>query len=195
MEFYIRFINLLKTRFLKLFFRRSFRVFGRHSNILSPVAIEGAENIEIGDHVYVAANTCLAAKSLPGSNNCTLRIGAGTKIGRFNHIYCTESIDIGEHVLTANNVYISDNNHGYVDITKPIMLQPITQCASVTIGSGSWLGHNVVVVGANVGKNCVIAANSVVTRDIPDYCVAAGAPAVIIKRFDEASKQWRNLKK
>jgi acetyltransferase-like isoleucine patch superfamily enzyme len=190
MIFYIRIINFIKTRFFRLFFSGSFRSYGRRSFILSPIAIEGSENIEIGDDVYVAAKTCLATKLLPGSSQCTLRIGSGSKIGRFNHIYCTSSIVIGENVLTANGVYISDNNHDYREIGRPIMNQHIIQIAPVIIGSGSWLGQNVAVIGASVGRNCVIAANSVVTRDIPDYCVAAGAPATIIKRFDVQTGQW-----
>lgn len=190
MMLHIRALNLIKTRVFRIFFRRSFKAFGKNSQILSPIAIEGSQNIEIGDNIYIAAQTCLAAKALTGSGDCTLRIGSGSKIGRFNHIFCTNFIEVGENVLTANGVYISDNNHGYNDIMTPIMDQPITQLPPVTIGNGTWIGQNVAIVGASVGKNCVIAANSVVTRNVPDYCVAAGAPAKVIKRFDPESGIW-----
>ncbi|WP_289818532.1 DapH/DapD/GlmU-related protein, partial [uncultured Duncaniella sp.] len=61
----------------------------------------------------------------------------------------------------------------------------------VRIGEGSWLGVGVSVLGANIGRHCVIGANAVVTKDIPDYCVAAGIPARIIKRYDFDSREWR----
>ena len=70
------------------------------------------------------------------------------------------------------------------------MHQPIKQINTVIVGDGSWLGENVCVIGAKIGKNCVIGANSVVTKDIPDYCVAVGAPAKVIKRFDFVNQQW-----
>lgn len=64
----------------------------------------------------------------------------------------------------------------------------------VVIGDGSWLGKNVVVIGnVSIGKNCVIAANSVVTKDVPDYSIAAGIPARVIKRYDFDRKEWVKL--
>ena len=64
---------------------------------------------------------------------------------------------------------------------------------TVEIGEGSWLGENVCVLGTHIGKHCVIGANSVVTKDIPDYSVAVGIPAKVIKRFDLESKSWRRI--
>ena len=60
----------------------------------------------------------------------------------------------------------------------------------VIIGEGSWIGENVCIIGASVGKHCVIGANAVVTKDIPDYCVAVGTPAKIIKKYDTKIKKW-----
>ena len=62
----------------------------------------------------------------------------------------------------------------------------------VIIGEGSWLGENVCVCGASVGKHCVIGANSVVTRDIPDYCIAVGSPARVVKRYNFDKNTWEN---
>jgi acetyltransferase-like isoleucine patch superfamily enzyme len=92
--------------------------------------------------------------------------------------------------LTANNVYISDNLHSYEDISVPVIKQPVRFKKAVLIGSGSWIGENVSIIGASVGRNCVIGANSVVTRDIPDYSVAVGAPAVVIRQFDQRAGAW-----
>ncbi|MCC8088254.1 MAG: acyltransferase [Rikenellaceae bacterium] len=166
---------------------------GRSSVIISPLHLDGKENISIGDNVLVQYKTWLAARPLTGSDKCELKIGNGTVIGHFNHIYATQSIVIEENVLTADKVYISDNIHGYGDITVPILRQPVEQRGSVVIGSGSWLGENVCVIGASIGKNCVIGANSVVTRDIPDYCVAVGAPAKIIKKFNRNTGKWEKI--
>jgi acetyltransferase-like isoleucine patch superfamily enzyme len=60
----------------------------------------------------------------------------------------------------------------------------------VAIGDGSWIGENACIIGASIGRNCVIGANAVVTRDIPDYCVAVGIPAAVIRRFDVTLQKW-----
>ena len=64
------------------------------------------------------------------------------------------------------------------------------QLNEVLIGEGSWIGENVCIIGAFVGKNSIVGANSVVTNNIPDYCVAVGAPARVIKRYDHKDNQW-----
>ena len=63
----------------------------------------------------------------------------------------------------------------------------------VEIGEGSWLGENVCVLGAIIGRHCVIGANSVVTKDIPDYSIAVGAPAKVIKRYDFTTNSWQKI--
>ena len=182
----------LYVRFFRLAFGRRFRKFGHTVSVIFPAGVDGAENIELGDDVYIAYKTFLAAVAHTGQPACRLAIGSGSRIGRFNHIYATQRVVLGANVLTANNVYISDNLHGYQDPDVPILQQPIRQNGTVEIGDGSWLGHNAVVLGAHIGKQCVIGANAVVTHDIPDHCVAVGAPAVIIRRYDHAAKTWRH---
>ncbi len=153
--------------------------------------LEGAKNIHIGARAYINSRGWLACLPLTGDAQCSLRIGEGTYVGRFCHFYATSRIEIGKKVLIADKVYLSDNLHGYKDIRVAVIDQPVEQLAPVIIKDGAWLGENVCVVGASVGINSVIGANSVVTRDIPDYCVAAGAPAIIIKRYDHDKKEWR----
>jgi acetyltransferase-like isoleucine patch superfamily enzyme len=145
----------------------------------------------LGDDVYIAYKTFLAALPHTGHADCLLEIGSGSRIGRFNHIYATHRVVLGANVLTANNVYISDNLHGYRDPDVPILRQPLVQIGRVEIGEGSWLGHNACVLGARIGRHCVIGANAVVTHDIPDLCVAVGAPAIIIRRYDTTAGAWR----
>jgi acetyltransferase-like isoleucine patch superfamily enzyme len=190
MIFHIRLANAVRARLFRLLFARRFGSFGRGSLVVAPVGIEGAEHIHLGPSVYVAAQSCLAARPLTGGKS-HLEIGEGCRIGRFNHIYATRRIVLGPKVLTANGVYISDNVHGYRDPRIAIMDQPIEQLGDVEIGEGSWLGHNVCVLGASVGKHCVVGANAVVTRDLPDYSVAVGAPAVVIRRLDADTGVWR----
>lgn len=157
--------------------------------------VDGHARIFIGSKVYVNDRTWLACEPLTGDANAKLTIGDGTYIGRFCHIYATSSIEIGKKVLIADKVYLSDNLHGYENIHLPVIDQPIKQTHPVSIGEGAWLGENVCVIGASVGKNSVIGSNSVVTKNIPDFCVAAGAPAVIIKRYDTVTGQWLKTNK
>lgn len=162
-----------------------------HSMIMSPYTLQGGKNIRIGKKTYIAKYSWLAALPLTGSKTCSLVIGNNCAIGNFNHIYCTKSIVIEDGVLTADKVYISDNLHDYKDIYSYIKDQPIVQNGEVVIGEGSWLGENVCVLGTKIGKHCVVGSNSVVTKDIPDYCVVVGVPAKIIKRYDFATQSWR----
>lgn len=167
-----------------------FRQFGRGVSVINPLRIDGPQYIGLEDGVHINYKTWLAAQPLTGMPTCELTIGAGTIIGNFNHIYATHKVIIGKKVLTADKVYISDNLHGYDNIDIAILDQPIVQNGTVEIGDGSWLGENVVILGSKIGRNCVIAANAVVTKDIPDYCIAAGVPAIIIKRYCQEQKKW-----
>ncbi len=168
----------------------SFGSIGSSVFIFSPLQIDGAKNIFIENGVHIGYKTWLAALPQTGEASCKLEIGEGCSLGNFNHIYATHSIILGKRVLTADKVYISDNLHEYRDIETAIKDQPIIQKKDVSIGDGAWLGENVCVIGASVGKHSVVGANSVVTKDIPDYCVAVGIPARIIKRYDFDKKEW-----
>ena len=164
--------------------------FGEHSYVKNPLHIIGEKNIRIGYNVHINERCWLAALPLTGEQSAELNISDGVVIGDYNHIIATRSIVIEKKVLTANHVYISDNLHGYEDINTPIVEQPIKQLNNVVIGEGSWIGENVCIIGASIGKNCVIGANAVVTKDIPDYCVAVGVPAKVIKRYNLEKKEW-----
>ena len=115
----------------------------------------------------------------------TVRIGNGSEIGERCRISIANSLEIGEKVLLSPNVYITDCDHEYRNISVPVIDQGIAQKGqTVSIGYGSYIGINAVIVGnVKIGKHCVIGANSVVTKDVPDYCVAVGSPARVIKRM------------
>ena len=173
-------------------YKRCFAEFGKHSDIIRPLRINGSKNIFIGNGVSVHKQAWLGAKNLTGSIP-VLRIDDGAVIGDYAHIFATSRIHIGENVLIANFVYIADNVHGYEDIDTPIKQQSIIQKNDVFIGSGSWIGEHVSIIGASIGKHCVIGANSVVTKDIPSYSVAVGCPARVIKRYNTILKVWEKV--
>lgn len=125
-----------------------------------------------------------------------IKIGSGSEIGERSRISIANSLEIGEKVLFSPNIYITDCDHEYRNINIPVTDQGIVQRdQSVSIGEGSYIGINTVIVGnVKIGKHCVIGANSVVTKDIPDYCVAVGASAKILKKYNLASQLWETLK-
>lgn len=182
-------IKYLPWIILALYYKCNYGSFSIKSRIIKPLRVDGKKNIYIMDNVIVQSYTWLASLPLTGDRS-QLRIGRGCVIGHFNHIFATKSIIFHKNVLTADKVYISDNLHGYEDVETPIKDQPIVQNRTVEIGEGSWLGENVCVLGAHIGKHCIIGANSVVTKDIPDFCIAVGAPARVVKRFDFEQNIW-----
>lgn len=166
-----------------------FKSLGRGAYLYSPFRADGQHNIEFGEFSVFQGGSWLYCIGVDGGP-ARLSIGKGCVFGYNNHVTAVAEVVIGDHVLTANNVYISDNLHGYEDVDVPIMHQPVRVKRPVHIGNGSWIGENVCIIGASVGKNCVIGANAVVTSDIPDYSVAVGAPAVVIRRYDGEKRQW-----
>lgn len=115
-------------------------------------------------------------------------IGDYTRIG----LRCTiiGPVQIGNHVILAQNVAISGLNHRYKDPQLPIHQQGVTT-ALIQIGDDSWVGANAVITaGISIGKHVVVGAGSVVTKDISDYSIAVGNPAKVIKTFDFNLKKW-----
>lgn len=119
------------------------------------------------------------------STGGNVRIGEGTEIGERCRISIINSLEVGKNVLFSPNVYITDCDHEYRNPEVPIIAQGIVQKGQkVIIGDDSYIGINVVIVGnVKIGKHCVIGANSVVTKDIPEYCVAVGSPAKVVKHL------------
>jgi carbonic anhydrase/acetyltransferase-like protein (isoleucine patch superfamily) len=177
---------LLKTQ---LYYRRFFHSIGPRSRIIRPLRLKHVENIAIGREVLIH-KYCWQQTERHSTQGPEMVIGDGCVIGNFNHITCMDRVCFGEKVLTADRVFISDHSHQFEDPHNPIMEQGVLPRGPVSIGSGSWLGENVVVVSAHIGRNCVIGANSVVIRNIPDHCVAVGSPARIIRRFNEEKNAW-----
>jgi acetyltransferase-like isoleucine patch superfamily enzyme len=168
---------------------RRFGAFGEGSVICFPTTtIMNERYIHIGAGTMIGPHVALSAGMVPGQecvSDPVVRIGDRCLIGRGSGIVGHLSIDIGDDVWTGHHIYITDQNHGYADPDLPISRQSQPE-QPVSIGDGSWIGHGTVVLpGAHIGRHVVIGANSVVTGEIPDYCVAVGAPARVIKRLRE----------
>jgi acetyltransferase-like isoleucine patch superfamily enzyme len=117
--------------------------------------------------------------------NPVVSIGDRCLIGKGSGIVGHFSITIGNDVWTGHHVYITDQNHGYEDVSVPISRQSQPERA-VIIGDGSWLGHgSIILPGVTIGEHVVIGANSVVTKNIPPFSVAVGSPARVIRKFVE----------
>ena len=169
-------------------YKRRFGYIGNGTILFKPLQLDNTKSISIADGSFVAEGAWLMGGK--DSNTPTLKIGNKTVIGHYSHIVGLSKVCIENDVLIADRIFISDCTHEYEMISKPVAEQPVKIIKPVTIGEGSWLGENVCVCGANVGKHCVIAANSVVTKDIPDYCVAAGSPAKVVKKYNFETEMW-----
>ncbi len=175
--------------------RTKFKSIAYSSDIHKGVKIDGMSNISLGEHVIVQRFSWLGALPLTGEESCSLEIEEGCVIGNFNHIYATHKVRIGKNVLLADRVYISDCSHSYKNVDVPIVKQPIKQLNDAIIDNGAWIGENVCIIGCKVGKNSVVGANSVVTSDIPDYCVAVGSPAHVIKKYNIELNRWEDVER
>lgn len=175
---------------------RRFHSFGDKSVICwPPTTIMNESHISIGSGTMVGPHVALSVGMVEGQDilhTPVVRIGDRCLIGRGSGIVAHFCIEIGDDVWTGHHVYITDQNHGYEDVSQPISRQSQPERA-VRIGNRSWIGHgSVVLPGVTIGHHVVIGANSVVTRDIPDYSVAVGAPARVVRTFVEG-RGWENV--
>jgi acetyltransferase-like isoleucine patch superfamily enzyme len=162
----------------------AFAGFGRKTVIQLPVRLDGEARIVLGDGVFVGANSWLQV--IGDDPQARLTLGDGTAASGHVVLAAAHSVTIGRRVLMARGVYIADHGHAFDDLSLPVIEQGLAHVAAVEIADGAWLGENVVVCpGVRVGRNAVVGANSVVTRDVPDGCVAVGAPARVIREIAE----------
>ncbi len=143
--------------------------------------------VSVGDFCEIDKHTILTVYPQDGGYP-EITIGNGCHIGAYAHLTAMSGITIGDNLLTGTNVIITDNAHGATDnfqiLQMPPKDRPLLSKGKVTVGNNVWLANNVCVLpGVNIGNGVVVAANSCVTHDLPDYCVAAGCPAKIIKRI------------
>lgn len=164
---------------------KAFGAFGDGSVICYPPnTLMNVQYIRIGAATMIGPQVALSAGMVPGQrciSDTVVSIGDRCLIGRGSGIVGHLSIEIGDDVWTGHHVYITDQNHGFDDPTRPIA-QQVQPERPVRIGSGSWIGHgSVILPGTTIGRNVVIGANSVVSGDVPDFSVAVGAPARVVR--------------
>jgi acetyltransferase-like isoleucine patch superfamily enzyme len=173
---------------------RKFAAFGPKTKVaFPPGTVFGERWIAIGAETIIGAYVTMSAGMVPGQDlgpAPVLRIGDRCVIGRGSHIIAHHGLVIGDDVFTGPYVYITDQNHGYADPDIPIGRQ-MPRNAPVWIGPGSWLGAGAVVLpGAHIGRNVVIAAGSVVRGTVPDHCVVAGVPARVVRKYVPGGGWW-----
>jgi acetyltransferase-like isoleucine patch superfamily enzyme len=166
---------------------RAFRSFGAGSAICFPVtALYGERYIRLGSETIIGPHVTLSAGVSPDhvlDREVVVSIGDRCLIGRGSGIVAHESVEIGDDVFTGHHVYVTDANHGYADVDLPIGKQ-FAPPRRVSIGAGSWLGHGTIVLpGSTIGRHVVVGAGAVVTGTLPDFTVAVGNPARVIRRY------------
>jgi len=135
------------------------------------------QGIKIGNNVLINRNTALSTK------NGDIDIGDNTNIGSNCRIDSSGKIKLGENVLIAGYCYIMGGGHKFDRLDIPVIAQDLPVEQDVTIEDNTWLGAGVKVLnGVKIGRDSVIGAGSLVTRDIPEFSVAYGVPAKVIKK-------------
>jgi len=141
--------------------------------------------LEVGEGTLFEPQVWLTA---PGE--ARIRIGAGTFLNIGVMVAAHELVEIGDHCMFANGCFVTDAAHRFDDPGRPVTWQGFTAKGPTRIGDNVWCAANVVVTsGVTIGERCVIGANSVVTRDLPPYSIAAGAPAAIVKQVDYSGER------
>lgn len=162
---------------------------GSQSRIFYPCKLWGGGQklISIGDNTIIQPYCILGCWVKYAGVDYTpiLNIGSNCNIGEHTHISAINRIEIGDGLLTGRYVYIGDNSHGslsWEEVSIPPIRRPLTSKGPVIIGNNVWIGDKCTILsGVTIGDNAIIAANSVVTHDVPSNCVVAGTPAKVVK--------------
>lgn len=174
-------------------YRFLFKKFGKGSVIRKPLLILNPDRISIGDRVSIREGIRLEVVRSNERRIPWLSIDNDTNIEQNVHIVCHSRVRIGAQVSITGNCCIVDVTHPFRDIddSTKIGARILDEDSFVEIGDGAFIGFgSVILPNVRIGRCVVIGANSVVTRDVPDYCVATGAPAMICERYDFAEKAW-----
>lgn len=180
-------INLFKSKML----------FSNTKLIRFPFYIRGKKYIKWGKNFTTGYNCRIDALPLNKNIKFCIEIGENCQLNDNCHIGAVKKIKIGNDVLIASRVFISDHNHGfYGDMnihdspdTKPLLRK--LSYKEVIIEDNVWIGEGVCVLpGVHIGKGSIIGANSVVSKNIPPFSIAVGIPAKVIKRYDFNKKEW-----
>lgn len=152
----------------------------------------GGVHVSIGDDCCFARDLFLTAWDVDGQAP-TITIGNNCSFGAFNHISCIRSITFGDGVLTGKWVTIVDNSHGttsWDDLHRRPWLRQVVSKGGIHIGKNVWIGDKATILpGITIGEGTVVAANAVVTKDVPPFCVVGGNPARVIRQRTEPPRE------
>lgn len=170
------------------------KIFYKNARLIRrPIYMRGKSSITFGVGL-TTGHSCRF--DLPGGQKKTLFIGRNCEIGDNVHIVAHQSVIIGDNCLLASKIFISDTNHGDYsgdNQSSPEVPPNDRQLTTrpVSIGNNVWIGENVCILpGVNIGDGCIIGANSVVNKDIPKNCIAAGIPAKVVKYYNKDRNIW-----
>lgn len=165
--------------------------------IRRPYYIRGRSRISIGRNF--TSGVGLRLDALGGSDSPVLQIGNDVEVNDYVHIGAMQSVKIGNHVLIASKVFISDHNHGSYKGDQQSSPDEIPSarriCAvPVEIEDNVWIGEGVAILpGVKIGRGAIIAANSVVTCQVPPETIFGGVPARLIKTFNRRTNRWERV--
>lgn len=176
----------LRAKLTHWYWSRKIGHFGQGAKLIDPVLVYGGQHMHFENGVRIERFARLECVR-EGDRWGKLFIGEATQTGFFIHIACGESVHIGKHGWIAGGVYITDHDHAWPAKAGLV-------CDPVHIEEHVWLGERAMVLkGVRLGTGCMVAANAVVTKSAPPYCMLAGMPARIIKRYDLETKEWRSV--
>jgi len=193
-----RFADSLKTKLFNVFISGHIKHSGK-IKIHHTAQLIGLGHFRIGRNFKTGRHFRMEAITKYCGQNFDPKIIIGDNVGAvdFVQIAATHHVEIGDNVMLASRVYISDHNHGIYKGDRqsapdtPPGERVLDFSKKVIIGDNVWIGQQVTVLpGVSIGKGCVIGAHSVVTKDLPADSLAAGIPAKVLKRFDTTLKQW-----
>lgn len=182
----------LKDTIRSLIFRLKVAQCGQRVTIGKSISLFNPQYIIIGNDVIL--NHHISFFVNPLNDKAQLIIGNRVQLGKYNDFGCSNKIVIEDDVITAPFVHITDRDHTYEDITIPIMSQTANSKGPVVVRKGSWIGFGAQIMsGVTIGLHSVVAAGSIVTKDVPNYSVVAGNPAKVIKRYNFETQQWEKI--
>lgn len=175
-------------------FRKKFASFGDGSSIQHPSVVSEHENISIGKNTVILNNSRIQVYNCLTGYKSKIRIGDNCYIGFHLTILAGGNVTIGNEVLIASDVLITSENHGTDPESETPYMDQLLICKDVTIGNGCWIGEKASILpGVSIGEKCIIATNSVVTKSIPAFSIAAGIPARVIKQYNFEKHCWEKI--
>lgn len=177
-------------------FKLQYKFYKSRSCLGKPYSVLNSQYIEVGHNVKIKKNSRIECFSMFGGKEYEPRLifEDGVIVGFNCTFFCTDTLRIGHDTILAGGCMVTTENHGInPESALPYHAQPLTS-APVSIGNGCWLGQNVCVLpGVKIGCKCIIGSNAVVNKDIPDYSIAVGVPARVIKTYNFDKCKWEKI--